>query len=200
MSKEEIKSILIDLICDYDPKRWSNEDVYCKYADLLYDKIENSNAELKEKYLNISHIDLIRKIADLEAKLAESKESCILLESLRKSEAEKKDIAVKRVTELKQQLAEKDKELHYKTAECEKWKADYENCSELEKMMTKERQYCLDNWRASWQDKISFCIEKLVDIQKHISDNPVGAEQECFGREINEFIDNQIEELKKEMK
>lgn len=37
----------------------------------------------------------------------------------------------------------------------------------------------------------------LVSIQKYISDNPVGAEQECFGREINDFIDKQIEELKK---
>ena len=60
MSKEEIKSILTDFLCDYDPKRWSNENVYCKYVDLLYDKIENSNKDLK------------RKIVDLEAKLAES--------------------------------------------------------------------------------------------------------------------------------
>ena len=144
MSKEEIKSILIDLICDYDPKRWSNEDVYCKYADLLYDKIENSNYELKGKYLNISHIDQMKKIADLEAK-----------------------------------LAEKDAELIGRKKLCD---LRYKQLQEAH------------------QDKISFCIEKLVDIQKHISDNPVGAEQECFGREINEFIDNQIEKLKKEMK
>lgn len=30
----------------------------------------------------------------------------------------------------------------------EKWKQEYENCSKLEKNLTKEHQYCLDNWRA----------------------------------------------------
>lgn len=117
---------------------------------------------------------LRQKIADLEEKLAEMKESCVLLEGLRKSEEEKKDIAMKRISELKQQLAEKDKEfnwLHQKFA----------------KYVKKE------------QDKISFCIEQLVNIQKYISDNAVYIEEECFGREINEFIDNQIKELKKEI-
>ena len=51
------------------------------------------------------------KIDYLEAKLAESNASCILLEGLRNSEAEKKDIAMKRVSELKQQLEEKEEEI-----------------------------------------------------------------------------------------
>lgn len=46
------------------------------------------------------------------------------------------------------------------------------------------------------QDKISFCIEKLVNVQKYISDNAVYIEEERFGREISDFIDNQINELK----
>lgn len=51
--------------------------------------------------------------------------------------------------------------------------------------------------RKANQDKISFCIEKLVNIQKYISDNAVFVEEECFGREINEYIDYQIASLKK---
>ena len=99
--------------------------------------------------------------------------------------------------ELLKLLAEKEKELKYKTAECEKWKTDYKNCSELEKIISKERQYCLDNWRASEQDKISFAVERLVGVQKYISDNAVYVEEETFGREINGYIDNQIKQLKK---
>lgn len=50
------------------------------------------------------------------------------------------------------------------------------------------------------QVKISFAVDKLVGVQKYIGDNAVYVEEECFGREINEYIDKQIEELKKEMK
>lgn len=107
---------------------------------------------------------------------------------------------VEKLWHTQRQLAEKEKELHYKTAECEKWKTDYENCSKLEKMMTKERQYCLDNWRASDQDKISFCIEKLSRVRNRINSfkydeikclNKKDAIEDCL-----EAIDNQIKQLK----
>lgn len=38
-------------------------------------------------------------------------------------------------------------------------------------------------------------IAELVNIQKYISDNAVGAEQECFARELNNKIDQQIQIL-----
>ena len=100
------------------------------------------------------------------------------------------------ITDLEAKLAEKEKELHYKTAECEKWKADYENCSRLEKLMTKERQYCLDNWIASDQDKISFCIEQLEKVKQWVKKRfeEIGC---IYEEDIKEEIDNQIEELKK---
>lgn len=107
------------------------------------------------------------KIADLEAKLAQSK----MNESFEK---EKKENAWKFIEQLKQQLAEKDKEFNW--------------------LHQKFAKYTESN-----QDKISFAVERLVNIQKYITDNVVFVEEECFGREINEFIDNQIEELKKEM-
>lgn len=77
-----------------------------------------------------------------------------------------KETYYKKLQQVKQQLAEKEKELKYKTAECEKWKTDYKNCSELEKIMSKEHQYCLDNWRASEQDKISFAVEQLEKVKE----------------------------------
>ena len=57
-------------------------------------------------YVCKSCYDRQNRVTDLEAKLAESEKSCIVLEGLRKSEAEKKDISMKRVAELKQQLFE----------------------------------------------------------------------------------------------
>lgn len=41
---------------------------------------------------------------------------------------------------------ELDKFIHYKDCQIDKWKQDYENCSKLEKFISKEHQYCLDNW------------------------------------------------------
>ena len=93
--------------------------------------------------------------------------------------------------------------MHYKTAECEKWKTDYENCSKLEKIMTKERQYCLDNWRASEQDKISFCIEKLKSIRNELSNLITLRTNETFlidGKKLRDYINNEIELTKKENK
>jgi len=94
--------------------------------------------------------------------------------------------------------------------EIEKYKNDYENSSKLEKLMSKERQYCLDNWRASEQDKISFCIEQLNKVKElckkkfawwensewegNIYDKS-DVSNAYFDIEAN--IDNQIEELKK---
>lgn len=45
-----------------------------------------------------------------------------------------------------------NKFIHHKDCQIEKWKQDYENCSKLEKLMSKEHQYCLDNWRACEQE------------------------------------------------
>lgn len=110
---------------------------------------------------------------------------------------------------LKNELAEKEKELHYKNCECEKWKRDYENCSRLEKTISKERQYCLDNWNASEQEKISFCIEKLEKVKEEIlkiSKAEIKTLKNGYSTlyidrpEVVVKIDNQIEELKKEIR
>lgn len=51
-----------------------------------------------------------------------------------------------------------DKFIHHKNCQIEKWKQDYENCSKLEKSMSKEHQYCLDNWRA--------CERELTELKQ----------------------------------
>ena len=62
MSKEAIKNLLMDFMADYDPNKWSNDDVYEKYAE----KIDNvrSMGEI------IAFTELTKKVKDLEHRLA----------------------------------------------------------------------------------------------------------------------------------
>lgn len=62
MSKEAIKNLLMDFMADYDPNKWSNDDVYEKYAE----KIDNvrSMGEL------IAITELTKKVKKLETRLA----------------------------------------------------------------------------------------------------------------------------------
>lgn len=55
---------------------------------------------------------------------------------------------------------ELNKFIHNKDCQIEKWKQYYENCSKLEKSMSKEHQYCLDNWRA--------CQQELAELQQKV--------------------------------
>lgn len=68
-----------------------------------------------------------------------------------REDLEQKD---KKIADLQSQLDNQkarvkdlEEENHYKDCQIKKWKGDYENCSKLEKRITKEHQYCLDNWR-----------------------------------------------------
>lgn len=62
MSKEAIKNLLMDFMADYDPNKWSNDDVYEKYAE----KIDNvrSMGEI------IAFTELSKKVKDLEHRLS----------------------------------------------------------------------------------------------------------------------------------
>ena len=78
-----------------------------------------------------------------------------------------------------------------------KWKQDFENCSKLEKNLTKEHQYCLDNWRACEkkqqlkQSQNQKDIEVLIDLKDF--------NYHCvFGNfKIENYINNKIKELRK---
>ena len=92
--------------------------------------------------------------------------------------------------QLKQQLAEKDKEL-----------SEYVKIVDgLHKQLSDKCDFCD---KTKDQDKISFAVEKLRQVQKYI----ITDEKDMFGMPylmkssyIYDYIDNQIEELKKEMK
>ena len=94
---------------------------------------------------------------------------------------------IKENEELKQQLADKD-------AEIQKWKSMAERSSSILDRFNYCGESIVYNTTRD-QDKISFAVEKLVGVQKYISDNAVYLEEESFGREINDYIDNQIAEL-----
>lgn len=49
--------------------------------------------------------------------------------------------------ELAGKIFEQDQKIKELESQVTKWKQDYENCSKLEKHMSKEHQHCLDNWR-----------------------------------------------------
>lgn len=46
MSKEEIKNLLIEFVCEYDFTSWSNDKVYEKFSDLIYKQISDLEAKL----------------------------------------------------------------------------------------------------------------------------------------------------------
>lgn len=127
-----------------------------------------------------------RKIADLQSQLEEAE-----LEAVRWQEHFEQ--AKLDYNCLKEELAEKGRQL--KLAEELLIKQEKEYDEQLEKQAKIHYRHLKERN----QDKISFCIEKLVNVQKYISDNAVYIEEESFGREINDFIDNQINELKRKV-
>ena len=96
--------------------------------------------------------------------------------------------------QLKQQLAEKEKEIAYFTKQVKKFN------NEAQKYF--EDAYCNDFHN---QDKISFALEQLEQIRKEFEIKFKGCKWEDkmlvgkFCNITNEIIDNQIEELKKEI-
>lgn len=193
------------------------------YNNGVLDKSINDTYKL-EKLLNQQD----KRIKELEAKLAESEEKVKhwhdlynerdkqfqsvrqryhLLNKLQ-SNYDKKDklhLAYMQCLELveenerlKQQLAEKDKEIKH-----------------LKRMLQLEedqKEFIHEEWntyvrqlnRAKDKDSVSaskqLAISELVKIKRYIDDNAYYIDEMNFGEEINEYIDNQIEELKKEMK
>ena len=157
--------------------------------------------------------DKDRKIADLEAKLAESEKKAysrghsqrdianeIKLNALREDVANKE----KRIVELKKQLTEKEKEnltlfsMLYETLE----KQGCENIvSTIEQMtnLTLEKQ---SNWFkgncVKDQDKISFAIAELEKV-KSVINTSVRDDHIIWDFDIKAHIDNQIKQLKGEV-
>lgn len=197
MSKEAIKNILIAFICDYDPNKWSNDDVYDKYAEKI-DKVR-SMGEI------IAVTELTKKVADLEAKLAEQK---LLADTILKSyveankslgeqlleketriaELEDKDWYEGLIKQLedqcgrlleerdnaKQQLALKETDLSLARNEINTLKHNLKIAQEHDKVMCEQ---LLEMCNGCHQDKISFALEQLEHLktkleQPHLNGNP----------------------------
>lgn len=197
-------------------KRFSLEERYgYQNRKVIYDKKSDNDIELNNIYPIIDLLNQFDKqIADLEAKLAEKQKENATLEAMlvenandRKTMQEFKigedeyDLTDEdarnslcwEVEELKQQLAEKDKEierlnLEFETQEDwqEKWQKLYDETCNLN------------------QDKISFAIEQLEKVRDYFVEEDVDGDglKTCDWTitkdacDVAEFIDQQINELK----
>lgn len=182
------------------------------YASFDYKEMSKEKliTELKEKVRYIGEIkrnnnEEIAKvqsardktIADLEAKLAESEEYNQMLLEEKGGYIDLVSGYSKKCKNYEQQLAEKEKEIAYMTKQAKKFN------NEAQKYF--EEVCCKENN----QDKISFCIEQLEKVRDSVLDFSNGYWKHFVknGKEymmssdlescLEEYIDNQIEELKK---
>ena len=116
-------------------------------------------------------------------------ENIVLLEGLRKSEEEKKDIAMKRVYELKQQLAKKEKELKQLKLDLGMFKSvnEFINGYGIEKA----REVLLQSEKTRNQTAITELKKLKEEFNGFFS---ISIQQEMFDK----YIDQQIAELKGE--
>lgn len=160
-------------------------------TELTPEYSENPIIEYCEQVKDFRAVDN-KIIEDLQNELAESEKQI----KTRIATYEKQHIEqIDEIYKLKQQLAEKDVDLSLARNEIDTLKHNLNISQEHDNVMCE--QY-FEKCKQHNQDKISFCIEKLVNVQKYISDNTVYIEEERFGREINDFIDYQIKQLKEE--
>ena len=162
-------------------KRYGTYEGAKKYALNLYHKYKKELGEDLEVCINEELIDLNEnkklknRVADLEAKLAESEKK---REYLFSSNCD----YISQIEELKQQLAEKEKEIL--------------NISEYFGKVTFElRELC----NKKDQDKISFCIEQLEKVKCETRHLAGLTREETFFVHYDTFrifIDNQIKQLK----
>ena len=135
--------------------------------------------------------DKDRKLAELEAKLAESEKQCRECKHLNKKiELNIKNKLMAENCELQKQLAEKDEEI-------EQWKSMAERSSNILDRFNYCGESIIYNTTRE-QDKISFAVEQLRQVQKYI----ITDEKDMFGMPylmkssyIYDYIDNQIKQL-----
>lgn len=134
-----------------------------------------------------------KQIADLEAKLAESEKrlvNCVDFDTWQKTAKEN--------NELKQQLAEKEKEISNLKGLINERDKQIKNLKTNKKRVVEHKNNV----------KISFTLEQLEKVKKKFNGkrpiddlaNEVGLELSYTATQIQKYINNQIEELKKEMK
>lgn len=146
-----------------------------------YEEYIKRNAELDRLYLQVIQLEKDKqkrrlKMKRLTHKIVYDNEHCqYVFDYNQESEVgtklgELEDVLEKYGIENAEDL---DKFIHHKDCQIEKWKQDYENCSKLEKSMSKEHQYCLDNWRA--------CEQELAELKQKAIVPKFQVGQECWG-------------------
>ena len=134
-----------------------------------------------------------QKIADLEVKLEEIRKQITICDEENSKTFMKFVDVCRQNAELKQQLAEKDKEIAYMTKQAKKFN------NEAQKYF--EDAYCNDS---IYQDKISFCIEQLSQAKDKIKKLPcamtltTSAFEQIYKVDATRQIDNQIKQLKEQ--
>ena len=172
-------------------------------------EIDEETGEVLLNHSAISAEDVVDRLNDLEAKLAQARENLTQCEADRKFEQEKKDIAMKRVLELKQQLAKKEKAYQELLNSLKIKDLSNINFIQVNDDIVKFSESGViyeynkkDNTiykiiDKSHQDKISFAVERLEKVKSFSisSENNGWCETHKDWLDIVEFIDNQIEQL-----
>lgn len=201
-------------------------DIETPFIKKLYDKEDDYKVELLTPYGILEELKKLQEEnADLETKLAESEKNVKVEEMLKnygKEEIKKLHKRINEIVErdknivmeLKQQLAEKDEEnneLVFIIEEIEQfaWEQlnneNFDRYKAYDEMLTKIKQLTKNSpYENLHQDKISFAVEQLELARRKIdclryNENKCLNKKDCIEDCLYE-IDNQIEELKKEMK
>ena len=176
-------------------RKYANMRIYednIDFADVENAITYSLSAKNLENNLNKREEELFNKIADLEAKLAESEKERELDNSFWKQECDS----------LQKTLFEKDKEIDNLYDRLNSKQKFYEMSLEKD---YKEYLSRLDKLEKQCdKDKISFAVEQLEKVLKILEEKQFYKKEDTaycvHPAQIAEYIDNQIEELKKEMK
>lgn len=166
--------------CNYDEARKVLQE------DIL--KMQAENKKLKESVELSNYAKVVLENKKLEEDLELSEKCCVEYEQ--------------EITELKQQLAEKEERVKQLKLDLGMFKSvnEFINGYGIEKA----REVLLQTEKTKIQDKISFAVEKLKETKIYVDNQHfMNARYKCEKKvyaDIWNFVDNQIEELKKEMK
>ena len=182
-------------------------DCYCIYENKVGHVCAAADIEEHVKGL----VDLLNqynsKTIELEEKLSEKEEKIKVMETLlvKVNEAGKQEFfkclaMLGKNRQLEQKLLEKEKEAD----DSKQCSIDYQNdntmleqeINHLKSILDLEVAYRNKLLKTSHQDKILFCIERLEKVKEIIFDID---KYNCVkGKSVVDYIDNQIEELKKD--
>lgn len=162
----------------------------------ICDKCYNEMFECGNEFIR----NMVNKISDLEAKLAEMTEKYNACQEARKLEIEfnKQDKA-----ELKQKLAEKEKEIEDMKFMMRNTEQALNNVPNAMAGQRKRIDELTKELKQANQDKISFAVDNLTEVKKQLRQDvnitaPISELKKLkdYLIGVDEFIDNQIKQLK----